>query len=200
MPVCRPIRTWIGPRDSAFGHRLCSGERSRRRGKGEEERVALRVHLDPTFDGARLADHAAVLGQRLGVRLGPELVQQLRRALDVREEEGDGAGGKVGTHGLDYLRVERPARYAVCYEHAHRTPPNPHLPEQRRRLEAEAQRRGSSVATVVREAIDATVTGPTREERRAAVAAIKAMNAKFLTVDEMEAIIAEEREAAADPR
>lgn len=73
-------------------------------------------------------------------------------------------------------------------------------PDQRRRLEAEAQRRGSSVSTVVREAIDATVTGPTREERRAAVQAIKAMNAKFLRIEEMEAIIAEEREAAADPR
>lgn len=67
-------------------------------------------------------------------------------------------------------------------------------PEQRRRLEAEAERRHTSVAMVVREAIDRSLEGPTREERRAAVEAIKRMNARFLTVEEMEAIVAEERE------
>ena len=38
---------------------------------------------------------APVLGERVGVRIGAERVQQARRALDVREEEGDGAGGQV---------------------------------------------------------------------------------------------------------
>jgi hypothetical protein len=39
-----------------------------------------------------------VLGERLGVSLGAQLVQDPCRALDVREEEGDGAGGKLGPH------------------------------------------------------------------------------------------------------
>ena len=45
-----------------------------------------------------LADHAAMLGESLRIGLGSELVQQSRRALDVREEEGDRAGGEVGPH------------------------------------------------------------------------------------------------------
>ena len=67
-------------------------------------------------------------------------------------------------------------------------------PDQRRRLEAEAHRRGSSVATVVREAIDTTLTGPTREERQKAFEAIAAMKGRYLPVEELEAIVDEERE------
>jgi predicted DNA-binding protein len=67
-------------------------------------------------------------------------------------------------------------------------------PEQRSRLEAEAERRGTSVAAVVRDAIDATVTLPTREERRRAFEAIAAMKGKYLPVEELEAIVDEERE------
>jgi hypothetical protein len=67
-------------------------------------------------------------------------------------------------------------------------------PEQRRRLEAEARRRGSSVATVVREAIDTTLAGPTRDERRTAVETMKAMKGKYLPVEELERIVDEERE------
>jgi hypothetical protein len=40
-----------------------------------------------------------VLGQRLRVRLGAELVEQLRRALDVGEHEGHGAGREIRSHG-----------------------------------------------------------------------------------------------------
>jgi hypothetical protein len=71
-------------------------------------------------------------------------------------------------------------------------------PDQRRRLEAEARHRGSSVATVVREAIDSTVVGPTREERMQAVEAIAAMKIPNLTVDEIEAVIDEERDSVVD--
>ena len=67
-------------------------------------------------------------------------------------------------------------------------------PEQRRRLEAEAKRRGSSVATVVREAIDERVGKVTREDRLRAIEEIKAMRGRHVTVAEMEAIVAEERE------
>lgn len=42
-------------------------------------------------------------------------------------------------------------------------------PDQRRRLDAEARRRGISVGAVVREAIDAQLAGPSRDERRGAI-------------------------------
>ena len=41
---------------------------------------------------------APVLGERVGVPLGAELVQELRRALDVGEEEGDRARGEIAPH------------------------------------------------------------------------------------------------------
>ena len=77
---------------------LCRRERPRRGRERDEERITLRVHLDAVVVRASFTDHAPMLGKRLGIGLGPELVQQLRRALDVREEEGDGAGGKVAPH------------------------------------------------------------------------------------------------------
>ena len=73
-------------------------ERSRRGREREEEGVTLRIDLDPALPGAGLADDAAVLGERIGVGLGAELVQELRRALDVGEEEGNGAGREVVAH------------------------------------------------------------------------------------------------------
>ena len=66
--------------------------------EGEEERVSLRVHLDAALGRAGVADDASVLGERLRVLLCAELVQELRRALDVSEEEGDGAGREIVSH------------------------------------------------------------------------------------------------------
>lgn len=66
-------------------------------------------------------------------------------------------------------------------------------PEQRRRLEAEARRRGSSVATLVREAIDASLAGPTLADRREALRAIAAMEGRYLPPEELEALVDEER-------
>ena len=74
-------------------------ERSRRGREREEEGVTLRIDLDPALPGAGLADDAAVLGERIGVALGTEGVQELGRALDVGEEESDRAGRKVVAHG-----------------------------------------------------------------------------------------------------
>lgn len=71
--------------------------------------------------------------------------------------------------------------------------------EQRRRLEAEAQRRGSSIATLVREAIDERYGATTTEERLRAVEEIAAMKGRFLTPEEIEQVIDEERDAAAGP-
>jgi hypothetical protein len=46
----------------------------------------------------RVTQDAAVLGEDIRVAV-PELVQQLRRALDVGEEEGDCARGQLGHPG-----------------------------------------------------------------------------------------------------
>jgi hypothetical protein len=88
--------------DRARGERLgeatCRRYRPWRRRKGEEEGVALGVHLDPALGAARLPDHTAVLGEHLRVALGAKLVQELCRALNVREEERHGTGRKVVAH------------------------------------------------------------------------------------------------------
>ena len=73
-------------------------DRPRRGREGEEERIALRVHLDAAVCGARLADQPPVLVERRGVGLGAELVQERGRALDVREEKRDGAGREIRAH------------------------------------------------------------------------------------------------------
>jgi hypothetical protein len=76
-----------------------------RRGKGHEEGVALSVHLDPAVRGARAPQGSAVLGKRLGVPVRAEFVQRLGRALDVREQERDGAGGQSAWHGPHHAPV-----------------------------------------------------------------------------------------------
>ena len=58
--------------------------------EAEEECVALRVDLLTPSGSEGVADHAAVLGKRVGVSVA-ELLEQLGRALDVGEDEGDGA-------------------------------------------------------------------------------------------------------------
>ena len=57
----------------------------------EEEAVALHLHLDAAVCREGLAQQGPVRRQRAHVRLAAELLQHARRALDVREEEGDGA-------------------------------------------------------------------------------------------------------------
>ena len=69
--------------------------------------------------------------------------------------------------------------------------------EQRRRLEGEAKRRGSSVATIVREAIDLHVGTPTHEDGRRALDAITAMRGRYLPPEEIEALLDEERDRSA---
>ncbi len=68
--------------------------------------------------------------------------------------------------------------------------------EQRRRLDREAKRRGTSVASLVREAVDARFGGPTREERLRAVEEIRNMGGgRFLTPEQLNGIAAEARSA-----
>lgn len=56
--------------------------------------------------------------------------------------------------------------------------------DQRRRLEREAQRRGTSVASVIRDAVDAQLGGVTPEDRRAALDRIVAMRGRFASPED----------------
>jgi hypothetical protein len=79
--------------------RLCRrGNRCLRCSKRDEEPVTLGVHFHTTVASEGLAQGSSVLGKCLGVRIGPERPQQVRRALDVREEECHGPCRKVTPH------------------------------------------------------------------------------------------------------
>jgi hypothetical protein len=69
-------------------------------------------------------------------------------------------------------------------------------PEQRRRLEIEAKRRKTSVASVIREAIDARLGSTTPEARLRAVEEIGRMKGKFVPPRDLKRLIDEEREQA----
>ena len=71
--------------------------------------------------------------------------------------------------------------------------------EQRRRLEREAKRRGASVASLIRDAIDSQLGSVGREERLGAVQKIAAMRgAPYLAPDELRDAIEEARVADAE--
>ena len=67
-------------------------------------------------------------------------------------------------------------------------------PEQRRRLEVEAKRRGASVASVIRETIDARLGLIAPERRARAVEEIGLMRGSFVPGAELGRLIDEERE------
>jgi len=74
-------------------------------------------------------------------------------------------------------------------------------PQQRRRLEDEAQRQARSVASLVREAIDARFGTVSRIERLAAVEAIAAMSGgRYLTPEQINRAVEEERETISPDR
>jgi predicted DNA-binding protein len=73
--------------------------------------------------------------------------------------------------------------------------------EQRRRLEAEARRRGASVASLIREAIDAQLGTVAREERLGAAEAIGRMDGgTFLPPEELDRVLEQERDEQAGSR
>jgi hypothetical protein len=74
-----------------------------RTGEGNKERVTLRVDLGAPVLGESLSQDSAVVGED-GCVVITEVVEQLRRALDVGEEEGDGPGGQLGHTGLSESR------------------------------------------------------------------------------------------------
>ncbi|MFN8159949.1 MAG: ribbon-helix-helix protein, CopG family [Solirubrobacterales bacterium] len=72
-------------------------------------------------------------------------------------------------------------------------------PEQRRRLEAEARRRGTSVGSLIREAVDHRFQSVPEAERRQAVDDIRRMRGRFLSPGELNRIVEAEREGDLDP-
>lgn len=66
-------------------------------------------------------------------------------------------------------------------------------PEQRRLLEMEARRRGTSVGALIREAVDLHVGAPARVDRGDAITAIRAMRGRHLPPEELERLIERER-------
>jgi hypothetical protein len=58
----------------------------------------LGIDLHTAFSHERIPQHATVTGQRLGIALRPELQQQPRRPLDIREQERHRSPGKVLPH------------------------------------------------------------------------------------------------------
>jgi len=70
--------------------------------------------------------------------------------------------------------------------------------DQRRRLEREARRRGTSVASVIREAVDVQLGGVTVEDRRAALDEILAMRGQYASPEELNRIAAGERDEQID--
>ena len=86
------------PGHESLGHLLRCSERPRRFGESEEEGVPLRVHLDSFVCPAGRSHDPSMHRERLFVRLVPDLLEQPGRALDVGEEESDGAGREVVPH------------------------------------------------------------------------------------------------------
>lgn len=73
-------------------------------------------------------------------------------------------------------------------------------PDQRRRLRDEAKRRKSSVAMLIREAIDARFGAVTRADRLRALEAIRAMaGGRFVPPEELDRLAERERDAVPLP-
>src|SRR2546423_13074309 len=81
-----------GPEGALAG--LRGGEGVLRARERDEEGVSLRVDLDAAVTLEGLPQHAAVLGEDVRVSIA-QLLQQAWRALDVGEEEGDGAAREL---------------------------------------------------------------------------------------------------------
>ena len=85
-------------------------DRIRGRRKRDEERVSLGVDLNASVAGERRAQDPPMLLESVGIGRRPEIVQQRGRALDIREEERDCSGRKLGAHdGRDHAPESAPS-------------------------------------------------------------------------------------------
>ena len=89
-------------------------DRAGGRGERDEERVPLRVDLNPAVASEGVAEETAMLREDLRVRCIPQFVDEPRGAFDVREEERDGSGGQVRSchDAREHTLVEPPGRPA----------------------------------------------------------------------------------------
>ena len=78
---------------------LSRRDRVRGSREGDEEGVALRVDLDARVSLECVPQSPAVLGQDLRIPVSV-LVEQPRRAFDVREEEGDRSARQLAHSGI----------------------------------------------------------------------------------------------------
>ena len=74
QPAADPDR----PCSKPVGHGRRRSHSTRCGREGEEERIALRIDLDATLASACLANDPPVFGERGGVKLGTEFVQEHR--------------------------------------------------------------------------------------------------------------------------
>ena len=72
----------------------CGEQRLTRARERDEERIALRVDLVAAVGVERLPEQALMVAEHRAVVV-PQPLHQPRRSLDVREQEGDGAGGWI---------------------------------------------------------------------------------------------------------
>jgi hypothetical protein len=86
--------------DRSLGQPFREGGGGRQRSLGgredNEEGIPFGVDLDPTPGSTGGSDHMAVIGERLRVCLGAQLLEQPGRARDVGEEEGDRSTRQLG--------------------------------------------------------------------------------------------------------
>ena len=75
------------------------------RAKDDEECVAFGIHLVAVMRVERSSQHAAMGREQLWVKL-PRTLEQLRRALDIGEEQGDGAARSFDHLGPTIARNE----------------------------------------------------------------------------------------------
>jgi hypothetical protein len=69
-----------------------------------EERIAFCIDFAPVV-GGDLSQYLVVLSENGRVTVSPQLMQQLRRALDVGEQERDGAGREFSPHPESIARI-----------------------------------------------------------------------------------------------
>ena len=87
--MCRPIRTLTSPGRERILSLRRSGQRLDRIGKGEQERVPLRVDLNAAVRGKGGTQKPAVLRERIDVAGLAQLLDQPGRPLDVGEQQRD---------------------------------------------------------------------------------------------------------------
>ena len=104
----RPIRTRIGPGASAASPSLVAATAPGAVGKAMKKASPWVSTSMPPCAAKSVSQHPAVLGKGLRICLGPQLVHELRRALDVGEQEGDGSGREITGHRPMMNRSEAP--------------------------------------------------------------------------------------------